>query len=79
MRTGQQGRCLAYCATLLENDPKLAINLIDYAEQLMLDRLADLRLHPGWNDREAQDLNTALAHLGVLQEQIEDAERFLWD
>ena len=75
----QAGWHLAYCAALFETDPKLALARIEYAEELLLDRLTELRLRAGGSEHEAQDLSTALTHLGVLHQQIEGAERYSWD
>lgn len=71
---------LSYCAALLETDRKKAAILIEYAEEIVLDRLAELRISPANGAQEIQDLNTALTHLAILHEQVDDPDdRLLWD
>jgi hypothetical protein len=71
---------LAYCGALLETDRKEAAIRIEYAEEIVLKRLVELRSSPAHSAQEIQDLNTALTHLAILHEQVDDPDdRLLWD
>lgn len=69
-----------YFAAMVEGDRDRALLQIARAQRAIEDRLSELRTLPPNSPREPQDLNSALAYLGILLENVgTTGETLLWN